>query len=40
METGEDTDHWALSHGYVSVVPTTYDLTAHHTIEMIEKWEL
>ena len=40
LEEGEDTDHWALSHGYVSVVPTTFDLTAHRSIEMIEAWEL
>lgn len=29
---GEDTDEWALKHGYVSVVPITYDFTAHHAI--------
>jgi len=26
----EDTDIWALDRGFVSVVPTQYDLTAHH----------
>ncbi len=25
----EDTDEWALEHGYVSVVPVTVDMTAH-----------
>jgi len=35
---GEDTDQWALSNGYVSVVPVMYDLTAHHAIPHLEKW--
>lgn len=28
-----DTDQWALEHGYVSVVPTTGDFTAHETLK-------
>lgn len=36
----EDTDEWALANGYVSVVPTTIDLTAHKFIHEMEKWEL
>ncbi|WGK65362.1 5'/3'-nucleotidase SurE [Croceiramulus getboli] len=32
-DRGEDTDEWALSNGYVSVVPIQFDLTAHHAIQ-------
>ena len=31
-DKGEDTDEWALANGYVSVVPTQFDLTNHHAI--------
>lgn len=31
-DNGEDTDEWALTNGYVSVVPVQFDLTAHHAI--------
>ena len=34
---GEDTDEWALSKGYVSVVPVQYDLTAHHSIAYLNQ---
>lgn len=30
------TDQWALNHGYVSVVPTTTDFTAHASIEPLK----
>lgn len=36
---GEDTDEWALEHGYVSVVPTQFDLTAHHAISRLNQWD-
>ena len=36
----EDTDEWALANGYVSVVPTTTDMTAHRMIERIKSWKL
>jgi 5'-nucleotidase len=36
-DKGEDTDEWALRNGYVSVVPTQYDLTAHHAIASINE---
>ncbi|NNE55843.1 MAG: 5'/3'-nucleotidase SurE [Flavobacteriales bacterium] len=39
-DKGEDTDEWALEHGYVSVVPTHYDLTAHHAISQMNTWNL
>jgi 5'-nucleotidase len=38
--TSEDTDEWALEHGFVSVVPTKIDLTAYQAIEAIGKWNL
>ena len=36
---GEDTDEWALANGFVSVVPTQFDLTAHHAIATLNTWE-
>ncbi|MCY7409773.1 MAG: 5'/3'-nucleotidase SurE [Chitinophagales bacterium] len=32
---GEDTDEWALSHGFASIVPVQFDLTAHHAIPFL-----
>ena len=40
LDSGEDTDEWALSNGYISVVPTQFDLTAHHAIQYLNKWQL
>ncbi len=37
-DRGEDTDAYALNHGYVSVVPTQYDMTAHHAIPELNSW--
>lgn len=37
-EKGEDTDLWALDHGYISVVPTQFDMTAHHAIANLNTW--
>jgi len=39
-DKGEDTDEWALSNGYISVVPTQFDLTAHHSIQQLNTWNL
>lgn len=39
-DKGEDTDEWALQNGYVSVVPTQFDLTAHHYIQQLNNWSL
>ncbi|NLO69623.1 MAG: 5'/3'-nucleotidase SurE [Porphyromonadaceae bacterium] len=36
----EDTDEWALANGFISVVPTTTDMTAHGFIEVMKKWEI
>lgn len=38
QDQGEDTDVWALQQGYVSLVPTQFDLTAHHAISELNKW--
>ncbi|MFV0392187.1 MAG: 5'/3'-nucleotidase SurE [Paludibacteraceae bacterium] len=35
-----ETDEWALANGYVSIVPTTIDLTAHGFISELKKWEI
>lgn len=40
LDKGEDTDEWALSHGFVSVVPVQFDLTAHHAIQNLNTWKL
>ncbi len=40
LDKGEDTDENALSEGYVSVVPIQYDMTAHHFISDLNKWNL
>ncbi len=37
-DKGEDTDEWALSHGYISVVPVQFDFTAHHAIPVLNEW--
>lgn len=39
-DQGQDTDEWALRNGYVSVVPTQFDLTAHHAISTLNQWDL
>lgn len=38
-DNGEDTDDWALTHGYVSVVPSQHDLTDHRALPAIYKME-
>jgi 5'-nucleotidase len=36
----EDTDRWALSHGYVAITPTQIDVTAYQAVETIRNWNL
>lgn len=36
-EEAEDTDLYAIEHGYASVVPTQFDLTAHDTIQHLKE---
>lgn len=33
-----DTDEWALTNNYVSVVPVTVDMTAHNYLKDLNKW--
>ena len=40
MDKGEDTDEWALSNNYISVVPVQFDLTAHYFIQNLNSWNL
>jgi len=40
FDKGQDTDIWALENGYISLVPCQFDLTAHHTIQHLNTWEL
>ena len=40
QDKGDDTDEWALENGYISVVPVQFDLTAHHTIQELNTWDL
>jgi len=39
-DKGEDSDEFALSHNFVSVVPVQYDLTAYHAISHLQQWTL
>ena len=41
FDKGEDNDEWAIANNYVSVVPCQYDLTAHHTISILnDEWDI
>ncbi len=40
LDGGEDTDEWALENGYISIVPSQFDLTAHHFIKDLNSWKL
>jgi 5'-nucleotidase len=40
LDKGEDTDEHALKNGFISVVPTQFDLTAHHAIQHVNNWNL
>jgi 5'-nucleotidase len=38
-DKGNDTDEWAIANNYVSVVPSLFDLTAHHALASLnEEW--
>ncbi len=39
-DKGKDTDVWALSNNYVSVVPIQLDLTSYNTLEKLKKWKI
>ena len=36
----EDSDHWALGHGYVAVTPTQIDVTAYGMMNELKNWNL
>ncbi len=38
-ENSNETDEWALSNKYISVVPVQFDFTAHDLIPEITKWK-
>ena len=40
QDLGEDTDEWALSNGFVSVVPVQFDMTAYHAMQPLNNWNL
>jgi len=40
QENSEETDEWALSNGYVSVVPISYDMTSYEDLKKIKNWKL
>ncbi len=40
MDNGEDTDEWALSNNFISIVPVQFDLTAHYFIQNLNNWNL
>jgi 5'-nucleotidase len=35
----EDTDNWALQHGFVAITPTQVDVTAYETLAKMKDWE-
>lgn len=35
----EDTDRWALDHGYVAITPTQIDVTHYGVMQTLEKWD-
>jgi 5'-nucleotidase len=35
----EDTDNWALTHGYVAITPTQYDVTNYAMMKEMESWD-
>ncbi|GGF25812.1 5'-nucleotidase SurE [Hymenobacter cavernae] len=40
-DQGQDTDEWALSQNYISIVPCQFDLTAQHGVSQLnEQWSL
>lgn len=41
FDKGEDNDEWAIANNYVSVVPCQFDMTAHHSISLLnDEWDI
>jgi 5'-nucleotidase len=38
-DQGHDTDVYAVNDRYVSIVPTQFDMTAHHSIAELNTWD-
>lgn len=38
QENGTNTDHWAISNNYISVVPAQIDLTAYTALKQMKTW--
>ncbi|WP_099365131.1 5'/3'-nucleotidase SurE [Sphingobacterium sp. 1.A.4] len=38
QDRGEDTDAYAINNSFVSIVPTQFDMTAHHVIPELNSW--
>lgn len=36
----EDTDNWALTHGFVAITPTRMDVTSYEMVEKMKDWVL
>lgn len=36
----EDTDQWAINHGYIAITPTTIDMTAYAMLDRLKDWNL
>ena len=34
----QDTDRWALDHGFVAITPTTFDVTAYEALQCMKDW--
>ena len=34
----EDTDNWAVTHGYVAITPTKMDVTAYEMMDRLKTW--
>ena len=35
----DDTDNWALQHGYVAITPTRIDVTAYEAMDLLRQWD-
>ena len=36
----EDTDYWALKHGFIAITPIQVDMTAYAVMDELNKWNL
>ena len=39
QDQGHDTDVYAVENRFVSIVPTQFDMTAHHAIADLNTWD-